>query len=173
MFHHHPRPSPHRAHQLLAARIAQLSSPTQPNASTVGLPDDMNPPSLASLNAPPIKLIKGLPGSGKTHELMEMSHKTQSVIVCRDEKTAETLYRYSIKRGKQIPHPITYVQYARGKHDPISSGVLIDDWHDFIHMILPHAEPVRAITFCEHPELASPMIKLRRENGKTSSTSIP
>jgi len=62
----------------------------------------------------PVCIIGGK-GSGKTTELIKLAEKHFAYLVVRDRKTAYWVAEKAKQEGKDIPFPLTYDEFIRGR----------------------------------------------------------
>ena len=86
-----------------------------------------------------VKVVTGLDKSGKTSELIRLSHETKAVIITKNSLHTDYVKKLAEKMGYDIPNPICWKDigvlrltgssiYTRLEED----GVLLDDVEDIL-----------------------------------------
>lgn len=93
-----------------------------------------------------MKILSLERGQGKTTELIKLSNKNWTYIICLDRKRAEYINNMAMKMNLDIPFPITLNEL------PLRSNfiqqVLVDDMEDLLQHII-RKPIVYATTSCE------------------------
>lgn len=95
------------------------------------------------------KIIKPR-GSGKTAELIKMSHDTWTYILTADRKRADWLANFAWNELKiDIPNPVSLEEFLNGGRGlGFCKNVLIDDADDLLQMLMGKIN-ILAITMTE------------------------
>lgn len=75
---------------------------------------------------------------GKTIEAIKMSAETGSYIVCRSQGECRRVFRMAQVLGLNIPFPISFDEFLRGKyHGRHIKGFIIDNADMFLQYLTP------------------------------------
>lgn len=91
-----------------------------------------------------MKIIYKEKNGGKTMELIKLSHETKHYIVCHKLEEANCIFNEAKEMGYDIPLPITYHEFIKGKYGEFVSGFLIDNVDCLLEYI--SKVPITAIT---------------------------
>jgi hypothetical protein len=93
-----------------------------------------------------VRVIEMGRAMGKTTKLIELSAKTNAVIICRSAENAWAIRRQAEKMDLDIPFPITFQSIRNGRHLGLKAWeYLIDDVDLFIESIV--GKPVTYVTY--------------------------
>lgn len=95
-----------------------------------------------------MKIITGMPGSGKTTTLIKRSAESGGTIVCASAERKDSVMLLAEHWGYEIPAPITCFDFLNKRYSfTPQSEFLIDDLEEFFAAISP--VPVTAITISD------------------------
>ena len=83
-----------------------------------------------------MKIIYEKGCSGKTTQLIHISHEKNMYIMTTDKKRADNIFKKARKMGIYIPYPVTLADYMQGRLQGTHiREILIDDADDILKRI--------------------------------------